>query len=61
MDSYKIKTLEVAGGIYENVEVPNRQTLVNAIEQSKVIAIKNGKKKIYINGSYVVSFEGVDY
>ena len=57
----KIKTLEVAGCIYTNVEVPDRQTLINAMEQNKVIAIRDGNKKIYINGSFIVSFEGVDY
>lgn len=56
-DVYKLKTLEVAGDIYENVEVPGRRELVEAIEQNKVIAIYEKGKKIYINGSYVVSFE----
>lgn len=54
---YIIKTMEVGGDIYENVEVPSRRDLINAIEQSKVIAIRERGKKIYINGNYVVSFQ----
>lgn len=57
-DVYKIKTMEVAGDVYEGVEVPSRVALVEAIEKSKVIAIYEKGKKIYINGNYIVSFVG---
>ena len=52
-----IKTMEVGGDIYENVEVPSRQALIDAIEQNKVIAVYEKGKKIYINARFVVSFE----
>ena len=56
-NTYKIKTLVVGGDIYEDVEVLSRQTLITAIEQSKVIAIRKKGKKIYVNANYIVSFE----
>ena len=52
-----IKTMEVGGDIYENVEVPSRQALIEAIEQNKVIAVYENGKKIYINARFIVSFE----
>lgn len=54
---YVLKILEVGGDIYENVEVPSRAEFINAVEQSKVIAVRWMNKKIYINGNYVVSFQ----
>ena len=54
---YKLRTLEVAGDIYENVEAPGRVELIEAIQNNKVIAIYEKGKKIYINGAYIVSFE----
>lgn len=54
---YTIKTMEVGGDIYENVEVRSRRDLIKAIERSKIIAIRERGKKIYINGNYVVSFQ----
>ena len=57
MPKYIIKTMEVGGDIYENVEVPSRQALIEAIEQNKVIAVYEKGKKIYINARFIVSFE----
>ena len=54
---YILKTLEVGGDFYENVEVPSRQDLINAIELGKVIGIIEKGKKIYVNARYIVSFE----
>ncbi|MBE5813163.1 MAG: hypothetical protein E7314_05880 [Clostridiales bacterium] len=54
---YMLKTLEVGGDIYEDVEIPSRQDLVNAIELGKVIGIIEKGKKIYVNARYIVSFE----
>lgn len=56
--TYKIKTMEVGGDIYEDVEVASRRSLIEAIEQHKVIAICEKGKKIYINAGYIVSFGG---
>lgn len=55
--NYIVKTMEIGGYIYENVEVSSRQDLINAIELGKVIAILAGGKKIYVNARYIVSFE----
>ena len=55
--TYKIRTMEIGGDIYENVEVPSRQELINAIELGKVIAIMEKDKRIYVNARYIVSFE----
>lgn len=56
-EAYKIKTMEVGGDLYEDVEVSSRQELVNAIEQGRVITIRENGKKIYLNARYIVSFE----
>ena len=56
-ETYKIKTMEIGGDIYEDVEVPSRQELINAIELGKVIAIIEKGKRIYVNARYIVSFE----
>ena len=56
-EAYKIKIMEVGGDVYENIEVPSRQELINAIELGKVIAIRQKDKKIYVNARYIVSFE----
>lgn len=55
-DVYKIKTMEVGGDLYEDIEVASRQELVNAIEQGRVITIRENGKKIYLNARYIVSF-----
>ena len=59
--SYQIKTMEVGGYLYENIEVSSRQELVNAIEQGQVITIRENGKKIYLNARYIVSFEGEEH
>ncbi len=56
-NTYKIKTMEVGGDIYENIELPSRRELLEAIVLGRVIAIREKGKKIYISGRYIVSFE----
>lgn len=58
--SFLVKTLELGGDIYENVEFSSREELVQAIEQHKIIAMWWNNKKIYVNASYIVSFKEVE-